>query len=112
MFYCEISEIFKNNFFAEHLRTTTPKEIVFWLNESSMILNYSKTLRDLRLLILVKEVCSEPYSKSAQTFGLCRLYERPESLLKTDSITAFKNIFQATYKDTRTILTIYLFPFI
>ena len=50
-------------------------------------------------------MCFEPCSKPAETCCLCCLEERPEVLLKADSITDFKNMFQGIYKDTRLTLT-------
>ena len=50
-------------------------------------------------------MCFEPCSKPAETCCLCCLEERPEVLLKADSITDFKNMFQVIYKDTRLTLT-------
>ena len=50
-------------------------------------------------------MCFEPCSKPAETCCLCCLEERPEVLLKADSVTYFKNMFQGTYKGTRLTLT-------
>ena len=50
-------------------------------------------------------MCSEPCSKPAETCCLCYLEERPQVLLKADSVTDFKNMFQGTFKDTRLTLT-------
>ena len=50
-------------------------------------------------------MCFEPCSKPTDTCCLCCLEERPEVLLKADSITDFKNMLQGTYKDTRLTLT-------
>ena len=47
----------------------------------------------------------EPCGKPAETCCLCCLLERPEVLLKADSVTDFRNTFQGTYKDTRLTLT-------
>ena len=51
------------------------------------------------------KVCSEPYSKPAETCRLYCLEERDEVLLKAVSVTDFKNMFQRTCKDTRLTLT-------
>ena len=40
-----------------------------------------------------------------ETCWLCCLEERPEVLLKANSVTDFKNMFQGTYKDTWLTLT-------
>ena len=50
-------------------------------------------------------MCFEPCGKPAETRCLCCLEERPEVLLKADSVTDFKNMFQGTYKETRLTLT-------
>ena len=50
-------------------------------------------------------MCFEPCSKPAETCCLCCLEERAEVLLKADSVTDFRNIFQGTYKGTRLKLT-------
>ena len=50
-------------------------------------------------------MCSEPCSKPAETCCLSCLEERPEVLLKADSVTDFKNMFEGIYKDTRLTLT-------
>ena len=50
-------------------------------------------------------MCFKPCSKPVETWCLCCLEERPEVLLKANSVTDFKNIFQVTYKDTRLTLT-------
>ena len=52
-----------------------------------------------------KTKCSEPWGKPAETCFLCCLEERPEALLKADSIIDFKNMFQGIYTDTRLTLT-------
>ena len=52
-----------------------------------------------------KTKCSESWSNPAETCCLCCLEERPEALLKADSITDFKNMFQVIYIDTRLTLT-------
>ena len=49
-------------------------------------------------------VCFEFCSKPAETCCLRCLEERLEVLLKVDSVTEFKNIFQDIYKDTRLTL--------
>ena len=50
-------------------------------------------------------MCSESYSKPAETCRLCCLEESDEVLLKAVSVTDFKNMFQRTCKDTRLTLT-------
>ena len=50
-------------------------------------------------------MCFEPCSKHAETCCLCCVEERPEILLKADSVIDFKNMFQGTYKETRLTLT-------
>ena len=52
-----------------------------------------------------KTKCSESWSNPAETCCLCCLEERSEALLKADSITDFKNMFQVIYIDTRLTLT-------
>ena len=50
----------------------------------------------------------EPCSEPCKLVGTCCLYcleERPGALIRADSVTDFKNMFQGTYKDTRLTLT-------
>ena len=53
------------------------------------------------MLICVLSPAVNPQKPSC----LCCLEERPEVLLKVDSVTDFKNMFQGNYKDTRLTLT-------
>ena len=63
-------------------------------------------MADLRLLFLnCLKVCSKTCSKPTEICYLCYLEEIPEVLLKPDSVTDFKNIFQSTYQDTQLTLT-------
>ena len=62
-------------------------------------------MTDLRLLRLnCDKVRFEPFIKLAEICGLCCLEEGPELLLKADSVTDVKKIFQGSYKDTRLTL--------
>ena len=63
-------------------------------------------MADLRLLFLnCLKVCSKTCSKPTEICCLCYLEEIPEVLLKPDSVTDFKDIFQSTYQDTQLTLT-------